>query len=300
MAFVERRIDVTIALGKGNFGNSGFNRVKLTNLRVSCQIQRNGMPGMEMASVKIFGISLSLMNQLSQLGTSSINLRNNRLLIEAGDDDAGMSTAFNGVISSAQASIPNQPEASLQVEAHNGLLEALKPALPTSYQGSADAADIIANLAKRMGLGFENNGVSVMLSTPYLHGSLRQQLLTCIQAAGIYGYIDDVKQVVAIWPRFGSREASGSIPLISPETGLVGYPSFRDFYINLRTVYNPALAIAYHMQVKSSVTLANDRWLISQITHTLESQVPGGAWFSDVQGNNFGSTGGLTVPLNPS
>jgi len=288
VSFVTRRIDVTIALGEGNFGNTGANTVKLQNLRVSCQIQRSGLPGADTANVKIYGISLSLMNQLSQLGAVTTYLRNNRILIEAGDADAGMSTAFNGTIDWSAASIDEQPYAFLEVAAFTGILPALKPAAATSFQGSADAADVIQGIAKRMGYGFENNGVSVQLGTPYFSGSARQQLLTCINAANIYGYIDDVKKVIAIWPIGGSR--AGSIPLVSVESGMVGYPRFSDFNIALRTRYNPSLTMGGDFTVKSTLTGANKKWTVNQLGHNLESQIPGGAWFSDFQGYIFGES----------
>ena len=43
----------------------------------------------------------------------------------------------------------------------------------------------MADLAKIMGLAFENNGVDARLSKPYFDGTALTQVRTCAQAAGI-------------------------------------------------------------------------------------------------------------------
>lgn len=290
MSFVQRKIDVTFSLGEGSFGDSGFNTLKVTGLRVHAKIKRMGLPGASTAEISVFGLPLSDMNQLSTLGNPNIFLRNNRILVEAGDAVSGMSTAYAGTIWTAWADMSGMPQTKLEVSAIVGSLAALTPVKPASYPGSADAANVISAIASTAGFGFENSGVSgVMLSSPYLDGTARDQFHAAITAANIYGFIDDsvVPPKMCIWPRSGSR--NGAIPLISPTTGLVGYPRYSDRGIGCRSIYNPSIAFGGNVQVQSSITPACGTWTVNALDHSLQSETPGGDWFTDFEGYRLGN-----------
>lgn len=286
MSFVQRKINISISLGEGNFGTTGFNTVKLTGLRVRAQVQRYGAPGLNTAQVQIFGMSLATMNQLSTLGKPSQTFRRNNILIEAGDTTDGMSIVFQGAIDKALVNANSMPQVSLDMSCILGEPNGFQPALPTSYQTSANAADIIGTLAKKLGYTLENNSVSVMLANPYLDGTVRNQIQKVVESANIYCYFDDLKKVVAIWPYDGRRQ--GSAVDVSPSTGMVGYPSYSDKYIQFRVLYTPNITFGGAVNLKSDLTGASGTWTVNLLHHTLESEIPGGAWFSEVEGYRFG------------
>ncbi|WP_230679038.1 hypothetical protein, partial [Streptococcus pneumoniae] len=78
-------------------------------------------------------------------------------------------------------------------------LAAVKPIEPSSYEGDADVAGIMGDLAKKMGFVLENNGVSVTLNNPYFAGTALEQVKSCAHAANIYYTADRGK--LAIWPK---------------------------------------------------------------------------------------------------
>ncbi|WP_347558583.1 hypothetical protein [Robbsia sp. KACC 23696] len=284
MSFARRKIDLTFRLGTGNFGESGSNTVKVSGLRVHASIEKAGGASMGTAHLRVFGLTMSMMNQLTgivALIDGQIAYRANEVVVEAGDDVAGMSVIFQGQIAKSQIDMSGAPESALMIVGTAGLFDASKPVPAVSYPGSADAAVIMQNLATQSGYSFENNGVSVILSSPYFHGSARDQMVACANAAGIEWIIDD--GVLAIWPKGGAR--GGAIPVVSPETGMVGYPIYDSPGITVRTVFNNQLLYGAKVKVESSLAFANGTFIMFHLAHELQSETPNGAWFTQFYGS---------------
>lgn len=279
MSFVKRRIDVTFQLGQGGvFGESGTNTVTCSGLRVQAAIQEANGPGLGQANVRIYGLTPSLMRQLSSLNQATTSVRRNSIIIEAGDDTNGMATVFQGQMQISQIMLTTSPDTSLAVMASAGGMAPVLRVAPTSYPGAADAAVILQNLAFEAGLDFENNGVSVSLSTPYLPGDSWAKIKRCAAAAKCDFTIDAKKNALVITPRGGAR--AGEIPVISPDTGMIGYPAYSSGLggLHVTTLFNPLLRIMGQVQVKSGLEVANGTWRVFNLQHTLESEVPGGQW----------------------
>jgi hypothetical protein len=91
------------------------------------------------------------------------------------------------------------------------------------------------------------------------------------------------KKTVAIWPRDGSR--SGDAPLVSPETGMIGYPEFQQAAVSVRTLFNPEIVIGKPIEVKSQLPAANGRWSVFGAAHHLAAQLPDGPWETTATGS---------------
>lgn len=282
MSFVKRKISVTFQLGEGSFGESGTNTVTCDGLRVQAHIDKVFGPGMGEAQIRIHGLTPSLLHQLSSLNQTTMATRKNTIIISAGDDVSGMATVFQGQIMIGQIMLNTAPDTALMVLAQAGAFAAVQTVPPSSYPGSADAAVIMSNLAHLAGLNFENNGVSVQLATPYYPGSPLEQIRRCAQAAGIEYVVDD--KVLAIFPVGGARGTQ--IPLISPATGMVGYPNYSTsvYGIELTTLFNPLIRPGGKVQVQSGLEVASGMWQVFNVQHELESEDPGGQWFTRFSG----------------
>jgi hypothetical protein len=64
---------------------------------------------------------------------------------------------------------------------------------------------------------------------------------------------------------------------------MVGYPVFSGNGIALTTEFNPDLQLGRQVNVTSSLSVANGLWNPFSIVHELESETPGGSWFSQIQ-----------------
>lgn len=61
---------------------------------------------------------------------------------------------------------------------------------------------------------------------------------------------------------------------------MVGYPTFDGYGVNARLLFNPAVQFGGRVKVESDVLRACGEWVVACIDHHLESEKPGGAWFS--------------------
>ena len=282
MSLTRRRIDVTVTLGRGNFGEDGQDTVTLKGLRVSATIQKFGMPGLDMANVRIYGATPNFMNKVTRLGKPLTEVRDNTLVITAGDDESGMSQVFSGVINTAYTDFGGAPETSINLSAVGGIKALAKPVAPISFQGGVSAATVCQQIAASMGLGFKNSGVNVQLNNVYLPGTALDQLRKLKTSANCN--IDPASgptgQVVEMWPLDGKK--GDLAPLLSAESGLVGYPRYSDTGVAVTALYRPGFLFGAQFNLKTELEAANGAWIIRGLTYDLESETPGGSWFCDI------------------
>jgi hypothetical protein len=277
--YAKRKIDVTINLGEGQFGDDKGQDVTLSGLRVSAEITYYGGAIQAEAHIHIFGLPMDMINQLTRVGMIGNQVRCNTIRIAAGEEGGAMSDVYQGTIAEAFGDFQNAPEVVFTVLALGSFSDAIKPVPASSYKGAVDAAVVMANLAELMGLAFENNDVSVMLSNPYYPGTAWQQVKDCAQEAGISVEVQLGK--LAIWPRNGYRKGNGPIK-ISPETGMVGYPAFSSKGITVRTLFNQDVVTGGQIEVASELAVACGVWNAYNIVHMLESETPNGQWFTQI------------------
>lgn len=285
--FAKRRVDVTFTIGTGDLGEGTPSTVTLTGLRVSANIVKAGGASLGNGQLRIMGMTLSHMNQVSTLGLTVMVVRKNTVSVTAGDDVSGMALVFEGTIFEAWADFQGAPEVVFNVVASTGLYDAVKPVPPSSYSGGADVAVIMSNLAEQMNFVFENSGVSVQLSNPYFPGTAREQAERCAKAADINMIMDD--KTLAIWPK-GTARGTEKVSL-SPETGMVGYPTYTSNGIAVTCLFNPSIRFGGKIEVKSSLTPACGEWVVQTLAHSLESETPGGAWFTSLTAARQGYVG---------
>lgn len=285
MALVERQLAVKIALAEsGATFVEGGNTVTLpAGLRMSAQIQNAGGLSDGTMDLTIYGMTKSLMNQLSTLGMQINLVPKNAITLTAGDS-GNMATAFEGYIIAAYADFNAQPEVAFHITAHTLGAFAAAPADPASYRGPADVATIMSGYATKMGLRFENSGVQVKLPNCYFTGSLRTQAQAVVKQANISWNAGE-GGLLAIWPKNGVR--NGKIPVLAPppKGSMIGYPTYTAYGIMMRNLYDPTLGLGQQVSVESSV-LTTGQWAIYGLSHQLEAQVFNGKWETTILAYN--------------
>lgn len=278
MSLVQRLIDVTFHRPGGGTLGAG-NTVKLSGLRVSAKIVKVGAPAMGQATLVIYGMTLDKMNDLSTLGRRIREIPHDEITVEAGDAASSMTTVFQGTIYNSWPDFDSAPDVGFHVMANSGPVEAVTTVPPTNYSGGVDVVTVLQELATQAGLKFESNGVSVKVESQYLYGPVRNQIRAVAAAAGIGWTIDD--KTLILWPRDGARE--GEAVLLSPKTGLIGYPGFHAYGITLRTIFNKAIQFQKKIVVESDLKRACGTWIVSVLDHDLEALTPGGKWQSSIE-----------------
>lgn len=289
MAFSQKLITTSFSLGQGSFGPSGGNSFTAENLRTVCRIGKWGGASTGTMELAIYGMPLSVMNQLSTVGTQYQFVGQNNVTVSAGDATS-MGLVFQGTITAAYVDARGMPEVAFRVSAQAGAQQAATPAQPTTRQGSSDAATVMGNLAQQMGFSFENNSVSKQITNLYLWGDLRTQAKELAEAAGIEWVIDN--GTLAIWNPGLSRQSTGGAPLISAQTGMVGYPTFDSAAVIVTTLFDPIIKPGGSIQIQSDLTPACGTWGVNSIDLALDSMVPHGSWFEVIRAVSLQANGG--------
>lgn len=276
--FIERSLTATISLGTGNFGESGKNTVTLEGYRITAGITKGGLPSLDTANISIFGLSKSLMNQLTRLGKPLAWPRDNTITLTA--DGAHV---FAGTIINSYSDFEGMPDVSLNIAASSGLLALAKPVTPLSFAAGVDVAVVASQIAASMGKGFSNDGVSQRLNGPvYLAGTAVDQLRRLKETANIDADMNGgaTGETLEIWPI--DKPRGTQIPTLSKNTGLIGYPRYSDMGIAIRALFRTGWVYGGRFSLETEVTPAAGIWQIVSLVYDLESKTPGGAWFMDV------------------
>jgi len=288
----QRVLQAQISLAQSGAGATGqqttyqgtsSNTATLSNLRMSAKIVHAGGAFDSTMDLSIFGMTRSMMQQLSTLGMQLNLVPKNPITLMAGNAGENLAVAFSGYIMTATPNYNAAPLVDLKILAQCALPQAVIKATPTSFKGAASVANIMAGLASNMGLKFENSGVTAMVNNPYYAGSYRDQMQACAREVGINATI--LNGTLAIWPKNGTR--NGQIPIIAPPPNgnMIGYPTYTANGIMLRNVYDPSIGFGQSVQVQSSV-LNTSTFSIYGLDHDLECQVPKGKWESTILGFN--------------
>lgn len=302
-AYARRQINVTFQLGKGSFGNSGFDSVTFKapdagspGMRVFAEISWANLPQEIRGVFRIYGLTLDHINQLTKAGRF-YDLRNDKILVQAGDVGGALTTVFNGNIIEAYPDFREMPNTAFQVIAVGGGDINLKPVPPTTFEGSVSAGTALGQIAQKCGLTLENNGVNATLSNPYFPGAGITQITRGLRAANCFGTIDSMSNILAIWPKGGSR--SGEAARISPDTGMIGYPEFEQIFIRIRSVFAPELysGPGKKINVDTQLTAAKGEWSMIQVDLALASEIPDGPWEMLIKAGRADQ--GSTAPTTP-
>jgi hypothetical protein len=277
-SFTKKRLELTITLGTGTFGAQVGGTVTLSDLRMFADISAPCGESMGALHLRVYGLTQSMMNQLTVIGPINQIKEKNEVLLAAGDAN-GMTTVFQGTVFSAWADYGSAPDVPFNIIAYVGMGLAIKPVDALSYTGAASVSDIMKAIADAASLTFVNDGVSVQLANPYFSGTAWQQLKACARAAQINYKVEFGK--LTIWPK-GQAVSSDGTPQISPESGMVGYPALSSQGMTVKSEFTPKIVLGGAINVKSSLPMANGTFNVFNYVHNLSSEAPGGPWFTTI------------------
>lgn len=296
-AFKERQLRASIKLANDtqtnqptSFSESGTDTVTLSGLRSSLRVQNSGSAAGSQAQFKIFGLTLSLMDQLSTLGMVFNIVPKNTITVEARSGDGPWAVVFSGTIFAAYGDFNAAPNVPFQIDALAGLGDLVAPAAPVSFSGSTDVATIMSGFARQMGIGFENNGVNVKLPATYFPGTVWEQMKACAEYAHVNAdRVDSAGgPVLAIWPIGGNRNTP-TVPKIAPPPAgqepsaaghLIGYPSYTQQGIKVDFVFDPAISRGILVDVESDLKKATGQWAVTKLDLALDALTPKGEWMA--------------------
>ena len=198
-----------------------------------------------------------------------------KFTILAGEQGTTLQSVFKGEITLAYADLNNGKV--LKIQAQTGAYPVLIPDAPRSVVGEQSAASLIESLAKQSNYSFSNEGVTAMVKDMTVSGDPITKMRTIASHVGAELLIDD--DTVVLLPSGGARKPQGGIPVVSVDTGMIGYPTFTNTGLSVSTFFRPDLRLAALVHVESIIPGATGNWRIVKLSHELSANNPrGGAW----------------------
>ena len=273
--FTKKRIIVEVFLKAKKF-EDGNDSIKIDGLPTSVVINKGGIPSQNEASIIVEGLGMEKMRSLVVVGFAPLQLNRNRVKIYAGDTETPP-LVFVGDQTEGVISIDDNGNARLSIKAFTSVFAAQNPTPPVAVNGTAQAAELCSQFAKEAGFSFENQGVTSSLSNCVISGDPVNKMINVSRQIGANLIIDD--QTVTLLPKDKPRK--GPTDIISPETGLIGYPNVTARGVSCRCLFMPQLRFGQSVKVESVIPMASGTHRIIKINHTIEANKPdGGAWFT--------------------
>ncbi|MEQ4624735.1 baseplate hub protein [Providencia manganoxydans] len=281
MAFNRKVIKITLVLGgkEESFTSDNKNKLSATGLRISAEITNgNGVPSPS-ARVRVYGLPIETMSKLLRIKWREVTALKNSITIEAGEQGEDLVTAFKGGITFAYPDLAEAPNVSLVVTAQTAVLENMQSTAAESYEDSQEVINIMGNICQRMGYTLEDNGVSQQLDNVYLCNSDIKKIQWLAESANLDLYVES--NHIAVTNKGQPRKIK--IPVITPDTGLIGYPTPTMQGIQFQCFYDPLIRFGGLVRIKDSlIDVCNGDWLIYGVRAMLETESDSARWFMDV------------------
>ena len=282
MTYKKRTLKFQFTLKDGAFDESGNNILTIDNIKAEIEIGAYGGISGTTLEARVFGLSIENMALLSYKGIQLNGAKQNMMKVWADDRPV-----FFGSITNCFSDLNQMPDAPLIISAFSTGFDQSITAPPFSKEGIASVAEIITTIAASIGYTVVNNGVLAKLENPYFEGNPISQIQQCAHAAGIE--IDFRLGAIYIWPQGGSID--DTIPLISPEHGLIGYPVFSNYGINFQCQYSDLILRGRKVQIETSLPNGSGIYTVQSAIHHLSTWTEGAPWATIV----CASIGQLTV-----
>jgi hypothetical protein len=291
-SFTEKRIKVEIILDSDTttvFPSTGGNKLVIDGLRISAGISIAARQASTL-SLNIWGMLESDMDALTVAWQTFGAIRQNKIsvLTSNGPNDK-YKLAFIGTIIEAQPDFLRAPDVSFQILAKICYYQQVSIADQLSFPGTVDIDVLGRYFAEKLELSYVNIGAKGTFTNPVYTGSVFDQLRDVGKAGNFDFYFAGEKLVFA---PISISQPLTEIPsvVLTPFTGLIGYPMFSRQGLIVTAIYDPAFQCGSAIEIRESkVKGANGRWYPFSIELALTSNLPGGQWLATLQCNKGGN-----------
>ena len=244
------------------------------------------------AKIEIYGVPLATMNQIARLWLESLTPQGTDTVMINVWDGSGFIPFFHGVITWSAVNASRMPQVFLDIEANAGMALTLQPASPYSTPGGVTLKSALEAIAGPAGFQVDYAASAPTYQLP----------ATRVTGAAL----DQVGQLMAHYPdltwtpnlqRLQVRTALAPLTSdeidVSADTGLQGYPVYSTSGLTLATLFNPLITpgCAINIVVPEFDFVTRTLWVAAVLSHTLEPNLPGGQWTTQLAANSFGAKG---------
>lgn len=283
-SFTEKKLRATIVLADDSstvFTATGDNTLVIDELRMAASVVHNARQATQM-SLNIWGMLEADMNALTAAWLDPESIRDNMITLEADSGD-GYRLVFTGTILEAQPDFRRVPDVPFTILAMIGYYQSINVADALSFQGAVDIDVLGRYFADKLNMSYVNVGAKAVLNDPYFPGTVFDQLRSACIAAKVDFYFQGRTLVFA--PLLQAQSEQPAV-VLTPDTGLIGYPMFTRQGLIVTAIYDAAFQCASMIEIQDSqVKGANGRWYPYSMELSLNSLVPNGVWLAVMQCN---------------
>lgn len=287
-SFTEKRLKVVITLADDSctvFDSSGNNTLTIETLRMTattliCNRQASQL------DLKIYGMRAHDMDALTSAWIDSNAIRDNRVELYADNGD-GYKLVFKGTIIEAQPLYKMAPDVPFQILGMISYFNTIEVSQPLAYSGTVSMKTIGQDLAGKMGLSFASEGIDgINLNNPNYPGTVFDQLRDACYDAKVDFYFQGTTLVFTPVEKPFSNTPT---VVLSPTSGLVGYPEYGRRGLIVTAFYDPAFLCGSAIEIQNSaVKGTNGRWYPFSAQFNLSANFPRGPWEAVLQCNKAG------------
>lgn len=252
------------------------------DLRTRCVINFGNGSVVPHAEVTIYGLNLPAMLKLTRIRWQDIRSLQNVIKVEAGEQGDELKTVYEGNITFGYIDMSNAPDVAFSITSSTAALNLYLPASPSTFPGEVAVVDAITEIATGLGYEVENNGVpkTLKMTDVTLIDTDLNKIRALCRRYQIDLYVEQNR--ISIAPQGVPRRIS--IPVLSPASGMIGYPIATMQGVDVRSLYNPSIRFGGVLRIADSIIEnCNGDWRVFGVILNLESEMPNGNWFMDIR-----------------
>jgi len=288
----KKYLEVTFVLGSGSFTDAngapiGNSVTWGAGFRITADVKNVGGYSSAELNARVYGVSEPQMNQAITMEWYAGTVVDNTVLVTAIDGNS-RTLIFSGTAVNVWARYDESPNVYLDIFARQLFSVAMNNSTVKHFPGAQPVADIVAQLANEMGLNFSNSeNVQITIKNETLIGSPYAQLNTLRKDSGVGIFISP--KSISLTASERTPFKTEVVPIISKETGLIGYPVPEAWGVSFSCLFNPQIVYGGVVELQSRVKIASGQWFVSSIRYLLNSMDPAPQWKCDVKGSTIPS-----------
>lgn len=263
-AFIEHRMSIQVSQGGNQFGN---------------------------AKVSIYGVNLEAMNKIARLWLEVLSPSNTDTLTIDVWDGSNFVPFFAGVITWSAVNAATAPHVSLEIEANSAMIAMNTVATPYAQDEPVALKDALTKILEPTGLvvEFAESVTELQIQKARLSGTPMDQ------AATLLGYFPELTWYINL-QRFLVRPVNaplGGEPIpVNKYTGMISYPTYSTSGITLSMLFDARIRPGLALDVTTTFDFVNrTKWVAAVLQHTIQPNMPGGQWITQVAAQSYGSKG---------
>lgn len=248
------------------------------------------------AKLEIYGVPLQTMNQIARLWLEALTPQGTDTVQIDVYDGQDYVPFFQGVIAWSAVNASRMPHVSLDIEANSGMALMIQPASPYASGTTVLLKDALTTIAAPAGFAvdYPDTVPQYQLSQVRVTGTPMEQIGALMEQ---YPQLTWSVSLQRIQIRAALAPIGSNSVRVAPDTGLMGYPVYSTSGLQFSTLFNPKITPGTALDVQTQFDFVNRTlWVASVLAHTLEPNVPGGQWTTQIAANSYGAKGNGTSP----